>query len=96
MRSCARSQSSDLIRGSRGWKTCLMCAWLHLGQALIEQYCSSFRKAPKAHRARYRRYSRRGGRLFDRLHGGQQFRPFNALHGDCGFQPIVVFDDRGL
>jgi Transposase DDE domain group 1 len=31
------------------------------------------------------------GRLFDRVHGGQQLRLFNAFHDDYGFQPIVVF-----
>jgi len=27
---------------------------------------------------------------FDRVHGGQQLRLFNAFHDDYGFQPIVV------
>jgi hypothetical protein len=32
---------------------------------------------------------------FDRVHGGQQLRLFNAYHDDYGFQPIVVFDGEG-
>ena len=32
---------------------------------------------------------------FDRVHGGQQLRLFNAFYGDYGFQPIVVFDGEG-
>src|SRR5207302_7637690 len=32
---------------------------------------------------------------FDRVHGGQQLRLFNAYYDDYGFQPIVVFDGEG-
>ncbi len=32
---------------------------------------------------------------FDRVHGGQELRLFNAHHNDYGFQPIVVFDGEG-
>jgi hypothetical protein len=32
---------------------------------------------------------------FDRVHGDQQLRLFNAYHDDYGFQPIVVFDGEG-
>jgi hypothetical protein len=32
---------------------------------------------------------------FDRVHGAQQLRLFNAYHDDYGFQPIVVFDGEG-
>src|ERR1700724_102225 len=32
---------------------------------------------------------------FDRVHGGQQLRLFNAYYDDYGFQPIVVFDAEG-
>ena len=32
---------------------------------------------------------------FDRVHGEQQLRLFNAYHDDYGFQPIVVFDGEG-
>ncbi len=50
----------------------------------------------EAHRPRYRRQPRfREGRLFDRVHGGQQLRLFNAYYDDYGFQPIVVFDAAG-
>jgi hypothetical protein len=32
---------------------------------------------------------------FDRVHGGQQLRLFNAYYDDYGFQSIVVFDAEG-
>jgi Transposase DDE domain group 1 len=32
---------------------------------------------------------------FDRVHGAQQLRLFNAHYDDYGFQPIVVFDGEG-
>ena len=32
---------------------------------------------------------------FDRVHGDQQLRLFNAYHDDYGFQPIVFFDGEG-
>ena len=32
---------------------------------------------------------------FDAVHGGQQFRLFNAHYDVYGFQPIVVFDGEG-
>ena len=83
MRSCARN------RRSRGWKTCPTArALLRLGRALIEQYCASFRRVPK-------RIVLDIDDTFDRVHGGQQLRLFNAFHDDYGFQPIVVFDGEG-
>src|SRR6202047_1926090 len=63
-------------------------ALLRLGRGLIEQYCASFRQPPK--RIRLDIYD-----TFDRVHGGQQLRLFNAFHDDYGFQPIVVFDGEG-
>ena len=33
--------------------------------------------------------------MFDRVHGGQQLRLFNAYYDDYGFQPIIVFDGEG-
>src|SRR5947209_4268679 len=63
-------------------------ALLRLGRALIEQYCASFRRVPK-------RIVLEIDATFDRLHGGQQLRLFNAFHDDYGFQPIVVFDGEG-
>src|SRR6266480_1403843 len=63
-------------------------ALLRLGRALIEQYCASFRRAPK-------RIVLDIDDTFDRVHGGQQLRLFNAFHDDYGFQPIVVFDGEG-
>jgi hypothetical protein len=63
-------------------------ALLRLGRALIEQYCASFRQVPK-------RVLLDIDDTFDRVHGGQQLRLFNAFHDDYGFQPIVVFDGEG-
>jgi Transposase DDE domain group 1 len=61
---------------------------LRLGRALIEQYCGSFRAVPK-------RIVLDIDDTFDRVHGAQQLRLFNAYHDDYGFQPIVVFDGEG-
>ena len=63
-------------------------ALLHLGRALVEQYCGSFRVVPK-------RIVLDIDDTFDRVHGGQQLRLFNAYYDDYGFQPIVVFDGEG-
>src|ERR1700756_3561504 len=63
-------------------------ALLRLGRALVEQYCSSFRAAPK-------RLVIDIDDTFDRVHGGQQLRLFNGYYDDYGFQPIVVFDAEG-
>jgi hypothetical protein len=63
-------------------------ALLRLGRALIEQYGASFRRVPK-------RIILDIDDTFDRVHGGQQLRLFNAFHDDYGFQPIVVFDGEG-
>src|SRR2546423_5316339 len=63
-------------------------ALLRLGRALIEQYCASFRRVPK-------RIVLDIDDTFDRVHGGQQLRLFNAFHDDYGFQPIIVFDGEG-
>src|SRR5207248_7791513 len=71
-----------------------MRALLRLGRALIEQYCASFRQVPK-------RIVLDVDDTFDRVHGGQQLRLFNAFHDDYGFQPIpgssprTVFDGEG-
>ena len=54
---------------------------MRLGRALIEQYCASFRQVPK-------RIVLDVDDTFDRVHGGQQLRLFNAFHDDYGFQPI--------
>ena len=63
-------------------------ALLRLGRALIDQYCASFREVPK-------RIILDVDDTFDRVHGAQQLRLFNAYHDDYGFQPIVVFDGEG-
>jgi len=63
-------------------------ALLRLARALVEQYCGSFRAVPK-------RIVLDIDDTFDRVHGGQQLRLFNAYYDDYGFQPIVVFDGEG-
>jgi len=63
-------------------------ALLRLGRALVEQYCASLRQVPK-------RIVLDIDDTFDRVHGGQQLRLFNAHYDDYGFQPIVVFDGEG-
>jgi Transposase DDE domain group 1 len=63
-------------------------ALLRLGSALIDQYCRAFRQAP-------RRIVLDIDDPFDRVHGTQQLRLFNAFYDDYGFQPIVVFDGEG-
>jgi len=65
-----------------------MRALLRLGRALVEQYCGSFGAMPK-------RIVLDIDDTFDRVHGAQQLRLFNAYHDDYGFQPIVVFDGDG-
>ena len=83
MKNCARN------RRSRGWQNLPdIRALLRLGRALIEQYCGSFRQVPK-------RIVLDIDDTFDRVHGEQQLRLFNAYHDDYGFQPIVVFDGEG-
>lgn len=63
-------------------------ALLRLGRALIDHYCASFGQVPQ-------RIVLDIDDTFDRVHGGQQLRLFNAYHDDYGFQPIVVFDGEG-
>jgi hypothetical protein len=63
-------------------------ALLRLGRALVDQYCGSFRAVPK-------RIVLDIDDTFDRVHGGQQLRLFNAHYDGYGFQPIVVFDGEG-
>jgi len=63
-------------------------ALVRLGRGMIEQYCASFRQVPK-------RIVLDIDDTFDRVHGEQQLRLFNAYHHDYGFQPIVVFDGEG-
>ena len=70
------------------------------------QYCSTSARPRRSNARRSGRFSSREivdcehnsspeGRLFDRVHGGQQLRLFNAYYDDYGFQPIVVFDAEG-
>ena len=61
---------------------------LRMGQALVEQYCASFRHVPK-------QIVLDVDDTFDAVHGGQQLRLFNAHYDEYGFQPIVVFDGEG-
>src|SRR6266850_5769066 len=54
-------------------------ALLRLGRALVGQYCASFRVVPKRIVLDIDDTPLlREGRLFDRVHGGQQLRLFNA------------------
>ncbi|WP_159983862.1 IS1380 family transposase [Novosphingobium sp. 18050] len=63
-------------------------ALLHIGRAMVDLYCESFRTVP-------RRIVLDIDDTFDAVHGGQQLRLFNAHHDEYGFQPIVVFDGEG-
>ena len=55
---------------------------------MVDLYCASFRQVPK-------RIVLDVDDTFDAVHGGQQFRLFNAQYDEYGFQPIVVFDGEG-
>ena len=79
---CSQSIISRLENLPERW------ALLRLGRALVAQYCGSFRAVPK-------RIVLDIDDTFDRVHGGQQLRLFNAYYDDYGFQPIVVFDGEG-
>ena len=61
---------------------------LRMGQAMVAQYCASFRQVP-------RRITLDIDDTFDAVHGGQQLRLFDAYYDEYGFQPIVVFDGEG-
>lgn len=63
-------------------------ALLRIGRAMVDHYCTSFRKPPA-------RIVLDVDDTFDAVHGGQQLRLFNAHHDEYGFQPIVVFDEAG-
>ena len=63
-------------------------ALLRMGSAMVDLYCTSFRKVP-------RQIVLDIDDTFDAVHGGQQLRLFNAHHDEYGFQPIVVFDGEG-
>jgi Transposase DDE domain group 1 len=63
-------------------------ALLHMGRAMVDLYCESFRQVP-------RRITLDIDDTFDAVHGGQQLRLFNARYDEYGFQPIVVFDGEG-
>lgn len=61
---------------------------LRMERAFADFYCASFRRAPK-------RIVLDFDDTFDAVHGGQQFRLFNAHYDEYGFQPMVVFDGEG-
>ena len=63
-------------------------ALLRMGRAMVDHHCEGFRQVP-------RRIVLDIDDTFDAVHGGQQLRRFNAHPDECGFQPIVVFDDEG-
>src|SRR5215813_14341939 len=86
---CPRATICARNRRSHAWKTCPIggrcCA--SAGPWLTSN-CGSFPTVPK-------RIVLEIDDTFDRVHGGQQLRLFNAYHDDYGFQPIVVFDGEG-
>jgi len=63
-------------------------ALLRMAGAMVDLYCSSFKRVPKSIVLDI-------DDTFDAVHGGQQLRLFNAHHDDYGFQPIIVFDGEG-
>jgi len=63
-------------------------ALLRMGMAMVEHYCSSFRRVPNSIVLDI-------DDTFDAVHGAQQLCLFNAHHDEYGFQPIVVFDGNG-
>jgi hypothetical protein len=63
-------------------------ALLRTGRAMVDLYCESYSKVPK-------RIVLDIDDTFDAVHGGQQFRLFNAHYDEYGLQPIVVFDGEG-
>src|SRR6202789_132464 len=63
-------------------------AVLRMGRAMCDLYCKSFATVPKRIRLDI-------DDTFDAVHGGQQWRLFNAHYDEYGFQPIVVFDGEG-
>jgi hypothetical protein len=64
-------------------------ALLRLGRALVEQYCASFRQPPK-------RIVLDIDDTFDRVHGGQQLRLFNAFITITASSGIVNIAARGM
>src|SRR3954451_24786541 len=60
---------------------------LRMGQAMVGLYCASFRQVP-------RRIVLDIDDTFDAVHGGQQFRLFNAHYDEYGLQSIVVLDGQ--
>ena len=63
-------------------------ALLHMGRAMVDLYCGSFRQVP-------RRITLDIDDTFDAVHRGQHLRHFNAHYEEYGFHPIVVFDGEG-
>jgi hypothetical protein len=59
-----------------------------MARAMVGLYCASFRQVPP-------RIVLDVDDTSDAVHGGQQFRLFNAHYDEYGFQPIVVFDGKG-
>jgi hypothetical protein len=59
-----------------------------MGEAMLELYCDSFPVAP-------RHLTLDLDESFDRVHGEQELRKFNAYYDDWGFLPIHIFDTSG-
>ena len=59
-----------------------------MAQAMLDLYCDSFSIVPS-------HLTLDLDESFDRVHGEQQLRKFNAYYDDWGFLPIHIFDTSG-
>jgi hypothetical protein len=59
-----------------------------MGEAMLELYCDSFAVVPH-------HLTLDLDESFDRVHGEQELRKFNAYYDDWGFLPIHIFDTSG-
>jgi hypothetical protein len=59
-----------------------------MGEAMLELYCDSFPVVPH-------HLTLDLDESFDRVHGEQELRKFNAYYDDWGFLPIHIFDTSG-
>jgi hypothetical protein len=59
-----------------------------MGKAMLDLYCDSFPIVPS-------HLTLDLDESFDRVHGEQERRKFNAYYDDWGFLPIHIFDTRG-
>ena len=59
-----------------------------MGEAMLDLYCDSFPVVPS-------HLTLDLDESFDRVHGEQELRKFNAYYDDWGFLPIHIFDTSG-